>query len=93
MTLIKLDDDRDDDVLHDPTCNCVDCVRRDAAEEAEELEALGDEPPLWWVPDSLDEGGWNSLDSNPCPPVPECDWCGGKGCDICSDPNYAGVDP
>ena len=89
MTLIKLDDDRDD-VLHDPTCNCVDCVRRDAAEEAEELEALGDEPPLWWVPDFYD---WDSLDSNPCPPVRECDWCGGKGCDTCSDPNYAGVDP
>lgn len=56
MTLIKLDDDRDD-VVHDRTCNCVDCKRRDAAEEAEELEALGDEPPPWWVPDSLDDEG------------------------------------
>lgn len=88
MTLIKLDDERDD-VLHDPTCNCVDCVRRDAAEEAEELEALGDETPPWWVADFLDDDG---LDSNPSPLPPQCDWCGGKGCATCSDRDYAGVD-
>lgn len=88
--IIRLDDDRDDGLMHDPTCNCTDCARRDAAEEAEELAALGDEPPPWWVRDPPDE---DSLDSNPCPPVPECDWCGGKGCDTCSDPNYAGVEP
>lgn len=38
----------------------------------------------------LDE---DSYDFNPCPRPPECDWCGGKGCDTCCDPNYAGVDP
>ena len=55
--IIKLDDDRDDGLLHDPTCNCTECARRDAAEEAEELAALGDEPPPWWLPDFLDDEG------------------------------------
>ena len=40
--------------------------------------------------EGLDDDG---PDSNPCPRPPECDWCGGKGCDTCCDPNYAGVDP
>lgn len=53
--IIQLDDDREEGLLHDATCNCINCALRDVAEEAEELAALGDEPPPWWVPDSLDD--------------------------------------
>ena len=23
---------------------------------------------------------------------PECEWCGGKGCDFCTHPDYAGIE-
>lgn len=104
-----LDDDTDDDGLdddhdeHGADCFCDACCEAQLVGLA---TVAGDDPDAYLArsgagdlatvgrevldDDGLDEDG---LDFNPCPRPPDCDWCGGKGCDTCSDPNYAGVDP
>lgn len=46
-----------------------------------ELAALDDETP---------EDDWDDWEEPARPPG--CEWCGGRGCDICCAPGYAGVE-
>ncbi|MCK6508232.1 hypothetical protein L6R53_33545, partial [Myxococcota bacterium] len=101
------DDDTDDDGLdddeHGADCFCGACCEAQLVGLA---TVAGDDPDAYLARSGagdlatvgrevLDDEGLDedSLDFNPCPRPPDCDWCGGKGCDTCSDPNYAGVDP